>query len=82
MRKHPDARGPGSAWLAEAEEAAWATPMNVKERYANLSVIKQHYVFNIGGNKYRLDCLINFDSGVLFVNRIGTHSEYDTWSFD
>jgi mRNA interferase HigB len=82
MRKHPPAREALRVWLAEAEDPTWKTPNDVKDGYASLSIIKGHYVFDIGGNKYRLDCLINFDSEVLLVKRIGTHSEYDTWSFE
>ena len=36
------------------------------------------YVFNIGGNKYRLIAAIHFNTQRLFVRQILTHSEYDT----
>jgi len=34
-------------------------------------------VFNIGGNKYRLVCLVDFGRPTLFVLWIGTHADYD-----
>ena len=82
MRKHPRARSPIRSWLAEASEADWAEPMDVKERYAHVSAVNDHYVFNIGGNKFRLDTRINFDSKTVLVLRIGTHEQYETWSFE
>lgn len=39
-------------------------------------------VFNLKGNKYRLDTKIAYQTGVVFVKRIGTHAEYDRWTFD
>jgi len=36
------------------------------------------YFFNLGGNKYRLIAAIHFNTQMLFVRRILTHSEYDT----
>jgi mRNA interferase HigB len=82
MRKHPRARAPVQSWVAEAEEAEWAEPLHVKERYAHVSIVNDHYVFNIGGNKYRLDTRINFDAQTVLVMRIGTHEQYETWSFN
>ena len=55
MRKHERARSPVQSWLAEASEAEWERPFDVKERFAHMSVANDHYVFNIGGNKFRLD---------------------------
>jgi len=82
MRKHAQARASLKAWLAEAQEAAWREPSDVKARYAHLSLVNDHYVFNIGGNKFRLDAFINFETQTVLVLRIGTHEQYDKWSFD
>ena len=82
MRKHPHARSSVQAWLAEAREAEWGDPSNVRDRFASVSFIGEHYVFNVGGNKYRLNTRINFDTQIVLILRIGTHDQYDTWSFD
>jgi mRNA interferase HigB len=39
---------------------------------------RDFYVFNIGGNKYRLIAAIHFNTQRLFVRQILTHPEYDT----
>ena len=36
-----------------------------------------YYVFNIGGNKYRLIAAIHFNTQLLYVRDILTHQEYD-----
>ncbi len=36
------------------------------------------YVFDVGGNKYRLIAAIHFNTQRLFVRHILTHADYDT----
>lgn len=78
---HPnrrDAEGPLRAWFKEAEHAQWATPADVKVRYASASVLKSgRVVFNIAGNKYRLVVKINYAAQVVFIRFVGTHADYD-----
>lgn len=38
-------------------------------------------VFNIKGNKYRLDTKINYQHQIVSVQRIGTRAEYNNWKF-
>jgi len=39
--------------------------------------IKGFYVFDIGGNKYRLITAIHFNTQRLFIRHVLTHSQYD-----
>jgi len=76
--KHPDAEQPLKAWWAEAKDAAWRDPTEVKRRYPSASVIgDRRLVFNLGGGKYRLVVKVNYPYGQVFVRFIGTHAEYD-----
>jgi len=82
MRAHAAARGALSAWLAEAEDANWTEPQTVKDRFATASFLpNRRVVFNIKGTTYRLDVQIDFSKKVIFIKRIGTHAEYDRWTF-
>jgi mRNA-degrading endonuclease HigB of HigAB toxin-antitoxin module len=65
--------------------------MNYRAPYHNLVELKQtfgsvdyvpvgkrkFYVFDIGGNKYRLVAAIHFNTQTLFVRFMMTHVEYD-----
>jgi mRNA interferase HigB len=77
--QHADARGPVESWLAEAEDPAhWLTPQEIKDRYASASFLAGNIViFNIKGNDYRLEVLVAYRTGVVVVNWIGPHAEYD-----
>ena len=35
------------------------------------------YVFNIGGNNYRIVAVVIFIGGVMNIRFVGTHQEYD-----
>lgn len=79
-KRHADARAQVDAWLAEAKDAEWKTPHDVKARYANASILKNGIVvFNIRGNRYRLAVRVAYQTQIVRVTAIGTHAEYDTW---
>jgi len=76
--KFPDAKSTLEAWLAEANNAIWETPADVKARYQQASLIHgNRVVFNIRGNNYRLIVKINYPYGIIEIRFIGTHAEYD-----
>ena len=82
VRRHADARGPATAWLADVEDAEWKTPQDVRTRYPSVSFIgDRRAVFNIKGPNYRLDTSIAFNTGIVSINRMGTHAEYSEWTF-
>lgn len=77
-QRHNDAEHALKAWYAEAEAAAWQSPMEIKARYGNASILKDsRVVFNICGNKYRLVAKVNYKHAVIRIRFIGTHQEYD-----
>lgn len=79
--KHPDARASLESWYAVVRKAAWKTPAEMKQVYANADLVGRRTVFNIAGNKYRLIARVNYQTQRVFVLYLLTHSEYDrgTW---
>jgi mRNA interferase HigB len=76
--KEPAAAKELEAWFAEAKQADWKTPADIKTRYGNASILKSsRVVFNICGNKYRLVVAVHYVTGIIFIRFIGTHDEYD-----
>lgn len=76
--KVPAAKSSLQAWHAEARNAMWYFPADVKAQYGTASILKDgRVVFNIGGNKYRLVVWINYDFFTIYVRFVGTHKEYD-----
>lgn len=79
--KHADARSEIESWEAEVEGAQWNTPNDLKKRYPKASLVKnQKVVFDICRNKYRLLVQISYKNGIVLIQKIGTHKEYDNWN--
>ena len=65
-------------WVAVVKRAEWRNAMDVKRDFASVDAIgKQRFVFNIGGNKYRLIVVVQFAHQCVYVHFVGTHKEYD-----
>lgn len=81
-KSHADCVAQILAWIAEAEEAEWSTPNDIRARYARASFLQDsRVIFNIKGNSYRLDTKVYYERQVIIVKRIGTHAEYDKWKY-
>lgn len=78
---HPRGAGakvPLELWFNTVQKAQWSAPADVKRSYGDASILKNgRVVFNIGGNKYRLIALINYEYRIVYVRFVGTHTEYD-----
>ncbi len=81
-KTHADAAAPLSAWLRLARHGRFQNLAELKRTFASVDMVpvkgRDFYVFNVGGNKYRLIAAIHFNTQRLFVRQIVTHSEYDT----
>jgi len=79
---HKDCEQQILGWIAEAKEAKWMTPNDIGARYLSASFLADNRViFNIKGNKYRLDTKVYYQRQIVIVKRIGTHAEYNRWKF-
>lgn len=75
--KHPDAESALRAWFCEAEHADWSNPAEIEARFPSASVVtRQHVVFNVCGNRYRLVAKIHFPTRIVLVVFVGTHAQY------
>ena len=81
MKDHADSRRPLQAWLDDVTAAAWQSRQDVLDRYPRTSFPRKGLaVFRIKGNDYRMVAQIAFNTGVVIVQKVGTHAEYDTWT--
>ena len=79
QRRHADAAKRLSAWRGEvtSQTTVWASFQDVRNRYPKTDKVGDRYIFDIGGNRFRLIVKINFVVGVVAVRWFGTHAEYD-----
>ena len=81
-RKHADTRGVLDVWRMDVERGQWAGPQDVKNRYPSASFLANNRViFNIKGNSVRLVVKVKYQNGIVVIEWIGTHAEYDNKDF-
>lgn len=78
-RRNPAAGRPLQAWRKIAERNAFADFADLKRQFNSVDRVGDYYVFDIGGNKYRLIAAIHFAGQRLYVRHVLTHAEYDDW---
>lgn len=58
--------------------AQWKNHADLKNQFPSADYVKNgRYVFNIGGNNYRVVAVVIFIGGVMNIRFVGTHAEYD-----
>ena len=83
--KYPDAESPLASWFKLAKKGRYSNFSELKKSFGSVDMVPvvrhsktiDFYVFNIGGNKYRLITTIHFNTQMLFVRYILTHAVYD-----
>lgn len=81
-RKHANAREAIAAWTLEIEAASWRSGVDVRTRFPSVSFVgNDRLIFSLKGNHFRIDVQVNYPAQIVLVRRIGTHSEYDSWTF-
>lgn len=76
---HPAAGEPLQVWRKILESRTYANFADIKTTFNATDKVGMFYVFDIGGNKYRIVSAIHFDQQKLFVRHVFTHKEYDKW---
>jgi mRNA interferase HigB len=79
-KEHADATTPLSSWLKLMRRGRFRSFAELKRTFASADMVpvegRDLYVFNIGGNKYRLIAAIHFNTQRVFVRHILKHPEY------
>jgi mRNA interferase HigB len=75
--EHTDAKSWIDNWMADTKLAEWKTPQDIKNSYASASFLAGNVaVFNVKGNRYRLEVLVAYKTKTVVILRISTHAEY------
>lgn len=82
IKKHANSKNALESWLAEASAATWETPAQVRDYYPKASILpRNRVVFRLKGNHYRLVVTARYQQGILKIDWVGTHAEYDKQTF-
>ena len=74
---HADARAWVENWIADVELARWRTPQDIKNNFTSASFLAERIViFNVKGNRYRLEVQTAYNAGIVIVRWAGSHAAY------
>ena len=83
--QYPEATAPLKAWSKLVRKNRFGSIVDLKRTFQSVDLVSikrgnrrvDYFVFNIGGNKYRLVATIHFNTQTLFVRDVLTHQAYD-----
>ena len=75
--RHADAAGPLQDFRRLIEHGDYRNFAALRATFTSVDKVGGRYVFNIGGNKYRLIAAIAFTPQLLWVKAVLTHADYD-----
>ena len=72
------AKEPLLQWYNTVLLSNWQDFHSIKQTFNSVdSVGNDRYVFNAGGNKYRIVAMIHFSTRTVYLRFVGTHKQYD-----
>jgi len=77
--KNREAEVPLRAWYTAVKLATWENFAQVKATYRKADQVKRSrkVVFDVGGNKFRIIAVIDYERFKVFVRAVMDHKEYD-----
>ena len=74
---HPESDEPLRAFRQKVEKGSFGNFAALRSAFAGVDRVGERYVFNIGGNKYRMVVEMQYRAGIVWIKFIGTHAQYD-----
>lgn len=75
--KYGDCESQVIHWYHIASKATWQNLDEVRQTFPQTDIVGSKTVFNIKGNDYRLIVHILYDKGIIYIQHLLTHAEYD-----
>jgi mRNA interferase HigB len=76
---HRDAQLPLQIWRRLIEAGDFSSFAELRRTFNAVDKVGDYFVFDVGGNKFRLITAIHFNRKMVFIRHVFTHKEYDEW---
>ena len=74
--RYPAAALPLQVWRKRVEARDYTSHAELKRAFAAVDKVGDLYVFDIGGNKWRLVAFVHFGQQICYIKQVLTHAEY------
>lgn len=81
INNHATAKSPLITWYTLALKCKAEDLASLKKTFGSVDYVPpKFYIFNVGGNNFRVVTTIHFDTQKMFIRHVLTHKEYDEWT--
>lgn len=80
LTAYPRSRKPLEAWKTLIEKNAFRSIVELKSSFGSADYSAPDTIFDIGGNKFRIIAVVNYQAQVVIVKEVFTHARYEAWS--
>jgi len=77
--KYPQAHASLQEWRRIVEARSFANFAELKATFNATDKVGAYYLFDVGGNKYRIVAAVHFNTQRIYIRAVMTHKEYDSW---
>jgi mRNA interferase HigB len=74
---NPDAERALRWWYQQVRQALWETPAGARATFNTTDQFGRKTVFDVGGNKYRVIAVIDYERHKVFIRFVLDHKAYD-----
>ena len=78
--EHPDAEEPLITWYKTLSKLSPKNFAELKDTFNSVDLAIKYTIFDVGGNKFRVIVLIDFEYQFAKIRHVLTHKEYENWS--
>lgn len=78
-RRHAGSTTVLRIWRKSLEAGIFGNFAELKRAFNTVDRVGDFYVFDVGGNKFRIVAAIHFNRQMVFIRHVFTHREYDSW---
>lgn len=82
--RHPEAEEVLIDWFTKVKRSYPSNFIDLRKTFPSADLVGDCYVFNVGGNNYRVIAHIDFSLQIIWIRFVLSHSEYDKekWKTD
>ena len=73
------AKKPLEAWQTLISKNSFKHYIELKNTFGAADYSAPYTIFDVGGNKFRIIALVSYETQVVYVKFVMTHSQYDGW---
>lgn len=82
IKEHPRAESPLEDWVTKTRAAKWKNSADILRTFNSANLVGHNkWIFDIGGNNFRMAAMVWIKSGRVYILKVMTHEEYDKEQF-